>query len=111
MTSAVLVHERLGVEGVGVEIILDGCLELGDTREDAAPDALPGDLGEEALHQVEPGRRGGMKRSWKRGSLASQAFTALVLWVEELSPIRSTSKCLAVLRSSMQMLSLIPQND
>src|SRR6201993_2240044 len=36
----------------------DGALELGDTLEGAAPDAFAGDLGKEALHHIEPGRRG-----------------------------------------------------
>ena len=40
------------------EIVHDGALEFGDALEDAATDAISGDLGEEALNHVEPGRRG-----------------------------------------------------
>ena len=39
------------------EIVIDGGLQLGDALEDAAPDALACDLGEEALDEVQPGRR------------------------------------------------------
>ena len=39
------------------EIVIDGGLQLGDALEDAAPDALACDLGEEALNEVQPGRR------------------------------------------------------
>ena len=33
-------------------------LQIGDALEDAASDTLPCDLGEEALYEIEPGRRG-----------------------------------------------------
>ena len=50
-------------EGFGIGIVVpqvfnDGILELGDAFEDAAADAFAGDLGEEPLDHVEPGRRG-----------------------------------------------------
>ncbi len=48
----------LGVGVVLFEIIVDRPLEVGDGVEHAATDALSGDLGEEALDQVEPRRRG-----------------------------------------------------
>ena len=41
-----------------VEIVHDGGFEIGDALEDAAPNTLPGDLGEEPLDHVEPRRRG-----------------------------------------------------
>ena len=62
------------------EIVANGDLQLGDAGEDAAPDALAGDLGEEALDQIQPGGRG-QRCSVKRGCFASQAWTSLVLWV------------------------------
>jgi hypothetical protein len=37
------------------EISVDGGLEVDDRREDAAADALAGDLGEEILDRVQPG--------------------------------------------------------
>ena len=40
------------------EVGVDGDFQVSDALEDAAPDALAGDLGEEPLDQVEPGRRG-----------------------------------------------------
>lgn len=39
---------------VVVEIVHDGFLQFIDAFEDAAADALPGDLGKEPLDQVEP---------------------------------------------------------
>ena len=48
-------------DGVGVvlfEVVVYGHLEIDDGAEDAATDAFSGDLGEESLDQVEPGRRG-----------------------------------------------------
>ena len=39
------------------EKVIDGGLQLGDALEDAAADSLAGDLGEEALNEVQPGRR------------------------------------------------------
>ena len=43
---------------MAVEIVVDRPLELGDAPEDAAPDALGGDLVEEALDEIEPGCAG-----------------------------------------------------
>jgi hypothetical protein len=37
------------------EVSVDGGLQFDDRAEDAAPDALPGDLGEEVLNGIEPG--------------------------------------------------------
>ena len=53
-----------------VEIVHDGGFEIGDALEDAAPDTLAGDLGEEALDHVEP-RRGG------RNEVQVEAWMAL----------------------------------
>ena len=50
-------HEGFWGGIVLVEIVMDGGLQLRDALEDAAPDALAGDLGEEALDEVQPGRR------------------------------------------------------
>src|SRR5271167_4113770 len=50
--------EGLGVIIVGVEIAVDGGLEIGDGAEDAALEALSGECGEEVLDGVEPGARG-----------------------------------------------------
>ncbi len=36
------------------EIVMDGSLQFRDALEDAAPDALAGDLGEEAFDEVQP---------------------------------------------------------
>src|SRR5260221_381035 len=47
--------EGPGIGIAAVEIVVDCLLELGDAPEDAAPDALGGDLGEEALDEIEPG--------------------------------------------------------
>ena len=45
----------LGAGIVAQEVIVDRLLQLGHARERPAPDALIGDLGEEALDEVEPG--------------------------------------------------------
>ena len=50
--------ERFGVGIVLSKIVHDRLLQLGDAVEGAAADALFGDLGEEALDQVEPGGGG-----------------------------------------------------
>ena len=58
--------------GVGVgfsQKAVDGSLELGDAREDAAFEPPPGQLGEEAFHRVEPGGRG-------RGEVKMEALYA-----------------------------------
>ena len=61
-------------EGFGTGIVLgkigvDGGLQVSDRAEDAAPDALAGDFGEEILDRVEPGSRG-------RGEVKSPARMA-----------------------------------
>ena len=53
-------HERFGLGIVGFEVVHDGLLQFGDASEDAASDALVGDLGKEALDLIEP--RGGCGR-------------------------------------------------
>ena len=50
--------EGLGVPVVLGEVAMDGDLQVGNALEDTAADALAGDLGEEALDEIEPGRRG-----------------------------------------------------
>ena len=49
--------EERGVGVVLVEVVIDGHLQVDDGVEHATTYALSGDLGEEALDQVEPGRR------------------------------------------------------
>ena len=51
-------YEWFGAGIVVVEIVADGALEIGDRVESAAPNALGHNLGEEALHEVEPGGAG-----------------------------------------------------
>src|SRR5438270_9432697 len=50
--------ERLGAGIVLGEISIDSGLQVDDRAEDAAADALPGHLGKEVLHRIEPGGRG-----------------------------------------------------
>src|SRR5438309_11580074 len=50
--------EGFGTGIVFSEISIDGGLQVSDRAEDAAADALPGHLGKEVLHRVEPGGRG-----------------------------------------------------
>ena len=50
--------EGLGIGIVVLQVFNDCILELGDALEGAAADAFSGDLGEEPLNHVEPGRRG-----------------------------------------------------
>lgn len=55
--SAVLGPDvRLGVGVVAQEVIVDRLLQLGHAAQRAAPNTLIGDLGEEPLDQVQPGR-------------------------------------------------------
>src|SRR6266404_4769310 len=50
--------EEFGIGIVVLQVLHDGALEFGDAVEGAAANAVSGDLGEEALNHVEPGRRG-----------------------------------------------------
>ena len=50
--------ERLGCLVVPGEIVVDGRFQFGDAGEGSAADGFPGDLGEETLDLVQPGRRG-----------------------------------------------------
>lgn len=50
--------EGLGVGIVVLQVFHNGAVELRDALEDAAADAVSGDLGEEPLNHVEPGSRG-----------------------------------------------------
>src|SRR5262249_40163620 len=40
-----------------LQVLYDGCFEIGDAVEDAAPDGILCDQAEEALDQIDPGRR------------------------------------------------------
>src|SRR5690606_15092513 len=51
--------ESFGVVVVRVDVVHDGVLEFVHAGEDAAADALGGDLGKPALDEVEPGSAGG----------------------------------------------------
>ena len=63
---------------VVVEIVDDGLLQFVDALEDAAADALSGDLGEEpTILSQDPDV--GVKCNWKRGCNLIQRFTAGVL--------------------------------
>lgn len=46
-----------GLDVVLVEVVVDGHLQIDDGVEHAATDALSSDFSEEALDQIEPGRR------------------------------------------------------
>ncbi len=70
--------EGCGVGVVLFEVVVDGHLQVDDGVEYAATDALSGDLGEEPLDQVEPGRRG--RREMNRGWRLSHRLTSGVLW-------------------------------
>ena len=58
---------RLGV--VQQQIVVDRVLEVVDAGVAAATDALCGDLGEEALHKVQPGRAGGHEVQLEAGMI------------------------------------------
>ena len=51
-------HEGFGLGIVLIEVVMDRVLEVGHAGEGAAPDAPGGDLGEDALDEVEPGCTG-----------------------------------------------------
>ena len=44
---------------VGLDIAVDGLAQLGDGMEDAALEAVSGELGEEGFDRVDPGASGG----------------------------------------------------
>ena len=62
--------EGLGAFVMFGEVFVDRDLQVREAFEDAAPDALAGDLGEEALDHVQPGRRG-------RGEMEMEAWMPL----------------------------------
>src|SRR5260370_20917318 len=51
------------------EVAVDGDLQVGHTPEDAASDALAGDLGEEAFDEIQPRRRGRPEMQTEPGML------------------------------------------
>src|SRR6266446_1911528 len=61
--------EGLGMVVVFGEVAVDGDLQVGHTPEDAASDALAGDLGEEAFDEIQPRRRGGREMQTEPGVL------------------------------------------
>ena len=59
MASAGLVQTKgLGSSLCSLEVAVDGGLKVDDRAEDAAPDALSGEFGEEVFDGVEPGAGG-----------------------------------------------------
>ena len=68
--------EWLGVIVVLSEVALHGDLQVGDALENAAADALAGDLGEEALDEIEPRRPGGGEVEPEPGVLRQPFFTS-----------------------------------
>ena len=65
--------------GFGEEAV-DGGLEVDDGSKDAAFQATPGQLGEEAFDRIEPGGRGRREVEDERGCRSSQARTLGCLW-------------------------------
>ncbi len=52
---------------VGLDVAVDGLAQLGDGAEDAALEAMSGELGEEGLDRVEPGASGGREVQLEAG--------------------------------------------
>ena len=63
------------------EEAVDGRLEIGDPAEDAAPEPLVGQLGEEAFDRVEPGGRGRREMEVEAGVPLQPGRTFGCLWV------------------------------
>jgi len=51
-------EEGLGVFIIGIQVLLDGLLEVPDAIKGSAPNPLFGDFGEPALHLIHPGAAG-----------------------------------------------------
>jgi hypothetical protein len=73
--------ERLGIGIVMLQIGLDNGLEVSDACEDAAADAVAGDLGEEPFDHVEPGGRG-------RGEMQMETYGVIYSGFEQGGPVR-----------------------
>lgn len=52
-------YEGLGIGIVLFQVFHDGRVQFGNAFEGVATDSVAGDLGEEPLDHIEPGRRGG----------------------------------------------------
>ena len=72
-------REWLGVGVARVDPVGDRGLEIGHAGERAASDALPGDLGEQPLDEVEPGARGGGEVQLEAGMLVEPGLHLLGL--------------------------------
>jgi hypothetical protein len=70
-----------------LQIGLDNGLEVSDACEDAAADAVAGDLGEEPFDHVEPGGRG-------RGEMQMETYGVIYSGFEQAGPVpdRNTSR-------------------
>ena len=73
--------ERFWIFVVGRDVIIDGRDEFVHVFEDAAPDALFGDLGKPAFHLIEPRTAGGREMQVVGGRFLNQAATLGVLCV------------------------------
>ena len=62
-------NEGLGILVVHVDVLADGRFQFFHTPEYPSPDALVGDLGEPAFHQVDPRGVGGGEVEMKSGAL------------------------------------------
>lgn len=60
---------------------MEGLFQLAHVGEGAPPNAAPSDLGEEALHLIQPTGTGGGEVQVIAGMRANQRFTLGVLWV------------------------------
>jgi hypothetical protein len=73
--------ERLGNAVAAAYVIEDGSNQFTRAAERSPPDALVGNLGEEAFQQVQPRSAGGREVPVMRGCAANHASTAGWVWV------------------------------
>ncbi len=74
-------NEGLGILVVHLDVLADGCFQFFHTSENTPSNALIGDLGKPAFHQVDPRAVGGREMEMKSGRLANQFRIRAVLWV------------------------------
>ena len=94
MSSAVLVQRKgLGVGVGGLDVAMDGGLELGDGAMDAAAQGALGEQGEQALDLVDPGGRGRREVDVEARALGEPVADQLGLVAcRQLSMMRWTSR-------------------